>query len=71
MSFNLHYRSKAGKKVKQEDTHLPRSVMLALNLHLNKGDRKISKKRLFTNIYSMSSYALAENVIREVYSSDV
>ena len=71
MSFNLHYRSKAGKKVEQEDTHLPRSVMLALNLHLNKGDGKFSKKRLFTNIYSMSSYALAENVIREVYSSDV
>ena len=71
MSFNLHYRSKAGKKVEQEDTHLPRSVMLALNLHLNKGDGKFSKKRLFTNIYSMSSYALAENVIREFYSSDV
>ena len=45
--------------------------MLAFKLHLNKGDGKFSKKRLFTNIYSISSYSLAENVIRQFYSSHV
>ena len=69
MAFDLHYKSKVGKKVEQEDRNLPRSVMLTFNFHINKGDGNFSKKRLFTNIYSMSSYSLADNVIREFYGN--
>ena len=58
--FNLHYNSKVRKK-----------VMLAFHSHINMLQRgwKIFEKRLFTNIYSMSSYSLADNVIRGLYGN--
>jgi hypothetical protein len=68
MHFNLKYRSKKGKKVENEDKKLPREVMLAFNLDMNK-DGTISKRRMTDSPYNMSSYALVHNVISEFYSS--
>lgn len=68
MAFNTHYRSTQGKKVEQEDKNLPRSVMLAFNLELNKSDGRFSKKRRTDSPYNMSSYSLAKNVIANFYA---
>jgi hypothetical protein len=74
MGFNIHFKSRIGKKVKEEfeDKYLLRSVMLAFNLIINKSVAMENFARSAlgpTNIYSMSSYALAENVICEFYDS--
>jgi hypothetical protein len=67
MSFNLHYKSKNGKRVENEDKNLPRNVMLAFNLEMNK-DGTICKRRMIDSKYNMSSFSLAENVITEFYA---
>ena len=69
MAYNVNYKSRAGKKVENEDRNLPRKVMLAFNLELNKSDGKFCKKRRNDSIYNASSYMLAENVIREFYAN--
>lgn len=69
-SYNTHYRTTIGEKVEDEDSNLEKSVMLAFNLTLNK-DGHFSKQRSNDSPYNMSSYALAENVIREFYSHSV
>ena len=67
-AYNLHYRSKCGKKVEEEDNNLPRSVMLAFNLVLN-NDGTFCKRRRNDTPNNMSSYELAENVISLFYGS--
>ena len=57
-----------GKKVEEEDNNLPRSVMLAFNLELNK-DGTFCKRRRNDTPNNMSSYELAENVISLFYGS--
>lgn len=69
MKFNLRYKTTKGTRVENEDINLPRSVMLAFNLEINKGDGTFCKRRRNDSPYNMSSYALAENVINEFYSS--
>ena len=69
MAFNVNYKSRVGRKVENEDVNLPRKVMLAFNLELNKSDGKFCKKRRNDSIYNASSYMLAENVIREFYEN--
>lgn len=66
--YNLHYKSKKGKKVEQEDKGLPKSVMLAFNLEMNK-DGTFSKRRMTDSRYNISSYSLAANVISEFYNT--
>jgi hypothetical protein len=67
MAFNTSYKSKAGKKVEEEDNNQPRSVMLAFNLELNK-DGTFCKRRLSDSPYNMSSYSIAANVIENFYA---
>ena len=52
MGFNIHFKSRIGKKNEEEDKYLPRSVMLAFNLIINKSDGKFCKKRLGTNMHT-------------------
>ena len=68
MSFNLHYISRKGKKVEAEDTNLPRSVMLAFNLELNKNGT-ICQRRMADSRYNCSSYDVANSVISKYYDS--
>lgn len=68
-AYNLSYKSAKGKKVEKEDINLPRSVMLAFNLEINKSDGRFSKRRRNDSPYNMSSYSLAQNVIENFYSS--
>ena len=68
-SYNLHYVSKKGRKVEDEDKNLPKKIMLAFNLEINKSDGKFSKKRRSDSPFNMSSWSLAENVITQFYST--
>ena len=67
-SYNLNYVPKQGKKVEDEDKNLPKKIMLAFNLEINKSDGKFCKKRRSDSPYNMSSWSLAENVITQFYS---
>jgi hypothetical protein len=67
-AFNLNYKSKKGKKVENEDKNLPRSVLLAFNLELNKSNGKFSERRNCSDSrYNCSSIELAHTVITQYY----
>ena len=68
MCFNLHYRSRTGKKVENEDRKLEREVLLAFNLDINKSSGAFNKKNRGGK-YEMSSYMLASDVIELFKSS--
>ena len=68
MCFNLHYQSRTGKKVENEDRKLEREVLLAFNLDINKSSGAFNKKNR-EGKYEMSSYMLASDVIELFYSS--
>jgi len=64
MAFNLHFKSKKGKKVEKEYTFLERDVMLAFNLTVTReGKFSVQKKGKF----SLGSYDIAAHVIELFY----
>lgn len=67
--FQLNYKTRAGNRVEDEDNNLPRSVMLAFNLQLNK-DGRFCKVRMGDSRYNVSSYELAQNVISGFYRAN-
>ena len=73
MCFNLHNKSKTGKKVEEEDKNLERDVLLAFNLKANRSSGAFNKKNR-EGKYEMSSYAymlaIVTDVIELFYSSN-
>ena len=70
MCFNLHYKSKTGKKVEEEDKNLERDVLLAFNLDIKRSSGAFHKcKKNREGKYEMSSYMLVTDVIELFYSS--
>ena len=70
MGFNMKYVSRKGKKVENEDRNLPRTVLLAFNLELNKSNGKFSERRnFFDSRYNLTSKEIAHSVISKYYCS--
>ena len=70
MSFKMNHTIKKGKmRMPDISKHLPKDVLLAFNLQINKSKHCFSKVRLADSKYNMSSYAFANNVISSYYQS--
>ena len=71
MSFNMNFTvKKGGRRVSDISYNVPKDALLAWNLHLNKTSGSFTHKRgVEDSIYNLSSYQLADTVIRKYYGN--
>ena len=67
MFFQFHYITRVGPKVESEDKNLPKEVMLAFNLELNKDGSFCKRGGRGGQLYNASSYSVASSVITKFY----